>query len=293
MGSALGFISTAGAISLPGAGVMALLLVPAPAGTVFAVAEGMSDATGRAVDPIEAIEPSVTGARMTDGASVLGGTTDGEAGVFLATPLRDDRPKSPSNAWRSDCPSRLETMLPLKQKLMVPRSSLTTTTTASVSSVMPSAARWREPSCASSTLVSGIGKKMPARAMRRFRMSTAPSWSLFTDSGTKSETSSSRVTTQSRWMPSLFANSRTFASCSNAMSAPMRWRASSVAAATTSSMTRDCCSRPALNHVVLPIRMSARRMSFWKTTTTMSTMLERSDESSPRSVASFRRFAPT
>ena len=59
--------------------------------------------------------------------------------------LRDERPKSPSSAWRSDWASRFETMLPLKQKLMVPRSSLTTTTTASVSSVMPSAARCREP----------------------------------------------------------------------------------------------------------------------------------------------------
>ena len=52
-------------------------------------------------------------------------------------------------------------MLPLKQKLMVPRSSDTTTTTASVSSVMPSAARWREPSDLSRTFVSGIGKKTP------------------------------------------------------------------------------------------------------------------------------------
>ena len=43
-------------------------------------------------------------------------------------------------------------MLPLKQKLIVPRSSLTTTTTASVSSVMPSAARCRDPSDLSRTL---------------------------------------------------------------------------------------------------------------------------------------------
>ena len=43
-------------------------------------------------------------------------------------------------------------MLPLKQKLMLPRSSLTTTTTASVSSVMPSAARCREPSDLSRSL---------------------------------------------------------------------------------------------------------------------------------------------
>ena len=124
-------------------------------------------------------------------------------------------------------------------------------------------------------------------------MSTAPSWSLLTDSGTKSETRSSRVTTLSRWMPSLLANSSTLASCSKAMSAPMRWRASSVAAATTSSMTRDCCSRPPLNHEVLPMRMSARRMSFWKTTTTMRTMDESSEESTLRRVASLRKLAPT
>ena len=33
--------------------------------------------------------------------------------------------------------------------------------------------------------MSGIGKKTPALAMRRLRMTTAPSWSLFTLSGTK------------------------------------------------------------------------------------------------------------
>src|SRR5271170_7319359 len=32
-------------------------------------------------------------------------------------------PKRPRSAWRSEAPSRFETMLPLKQKLMVPRSS--------------------------------------------------------------------------------------------------------------------------------------------------------------------------
>jgi hypothetical protein len=42
-------------------------------------------------------------------------------------------------------------MLPLKQNEMEPRSSLTTTTTASVSSVIPSEARWREPKLGSIT----------------------------------------------------------------------------------------------------------------------------------------------
>ncbi len=45
--------------------------------------------------------------------------------------------------------------------------------------------------------MSGIGKKTPARAILRSRISTAPSCSLFTDSGTNSETSSSRVTHES------------------------------------------------------------------------------------------------
>ena len=74
-----------------------------------------------------------------------GGEWIGLAGIeemrCLPPFLRGFLPKSPKSAWRSDAPSRLDTMLPLKQKLMVPRSSLTTTTTASVSSVMPSAAR--------------------------------------------------------------------------------------------------------------------------------------------------------
>ena len=56
-------------------------------------------------------------------------------------------------------------MFPLKQKLMVPRSSLTTTTTLSVSSVMPSAARWREPRLVSTMRDSGMGKNTPARAI--------------------------------------------------------------------------------------------------------------------------------
>src|SRR5690606_6962246 len=44
---------------------------------------------------------------------------------------------TPSSAVRRRGPSRFGTMLPLKQKLIEPRSSLTTTSTASVSSVMP------------------------------------------------------------------------------------------------------------------------------------------------------------
>lgn len=101
----------------------------------------------------------------------VAGDVEEAAGCFL----RDARPNCPRSIVRKACPSRFKTMLPLKQQLIVPRSSLTTTTTASVSSVMPKAARCREPRLASSTFVSGIGKKTPARAILRSRMSTAPS----------------------------------------------------------------------------------------------------------------------
>jgi hypothetical protein len=108
---------------------------------------------------------------VVPGGVVLPGLRVDVVGCFF----RDARPNCPSSMVRKACPSKFKTMLPLKQQLIVPRSSLTTTTTASVSSVMPSAARWRDPRLASSTLVSGIGKKTPARAIFRSRMSTAPS----------------------------------------------------------------------------------------------------------------------
>ena len=63
-----------------------------------------------------------------------------------------------------------------------------------------------------------------------------------------------------------------------AMSAPMRWRASSVAAATTSSMTLRLLLRARCppKNARAPTRMRPRRMSFWKTTTTMRMIDERS-----------------
>src|SRR6478735_6297493 len=184
--------------------------------------------------------------------------------------------KMASNIVRSLAPSRLLAMLPLKQKLIVPRSSLTITTTASVSSVMPSAARWREPKLSSTTRPSGIGKNTPALAMRRLRITTEPSCSLFMPSGKNSATKSSRVTCASSvcplWTPT---NSSRFASCSKVMSAPMRWRASSVAASTTSSITLVSWARTRLpNQARLPTRCRPRRMSLWNTTTTISSMLE-------------------
>ena len=65
----------------------------------------------------------------------------------------------------------------------------------------------------------------------------------------------------------------------------MRWRASSVAAATTSSMTRDsCCLAIPPKNARAPTRMRPRRMSFWKTTTTIRMIDERSVESRLKSV---------
>src|SRR5581483_8451648 len=85
----------------------------------------------------------------------------------------------PSSALRRVAPSRSRAMLPPKQSEMVPRSSETTTTTASVSSVTPMAARWRVPSALSSPALGESGSTAPAVAMRRLLMITAPSWSLF------------------------------------------------------------------------------------------------------------------
>ena len=186
---------------------------------------------------------------------------------------------------------------PLKQKLILPRSSLTTTTTASVSSVIPSAARWREPSWASSTLVSGIGEEHagPGDAPEVADEGTAPSCSLLTDSGTKSDTRElarhhavevdalRSWRTPARWRP-----------CSKAMSAPMRWRArSSVGRGDDLVDDAGLLLAPAAEPArCSPCRIRARRMSFWKTTTTMSTIDESSEERRPRKVASLKRFAP-
>ena len=86
----------------------------------------------------------------------------------------------------------------------MPRSSETTTTTASVSSVTPMAARWRVPSALSRRALADSGRTAPAWAMRRFLMMTAPSCSLFSESGRKIETSSSSDTLQSSSTPGSF-----------------------------------------------------------------------------------------
>src|SRR6185312_1624937 len=110
----------------------------------------------------------------------------------------------PSSALRSVGESRSRAMLPPKQSEIDPRSSETTTTTASVSSVTPMAARWRVPSALSSRAFADSGKTAPACAMRRFLMITAPSWSLFSLSGKNSETRSSSDTFESISTPGSF-----------------------------------------------------------------------------------------
>ena len=77
-------------------------------------------------------------------------------------------------------------MLPLKQSEMLPRSSLTTTTTASVSSEMPIAARCRVPSDRSSFALAESGRSTPDCQILPSRTITAPSWSGLSALGTKS-----------------------------------------------------------------------------------------------------------
>jgi hypothetical protein len=74
-------------------------------------------------------------------------------------------------------------MLPSKHSDTAPRSSLTTTTTASVSCVMPSAARWRAPSVRSTA--PARGKKAPACHTRPSRITSAPSCMGFSKLGMK------------------------------------------------------------------------------------------------------------
>ncbi len=76
-------------------------------------------------------------------------------------------------------------MLPLKHSETLARSSLTTTTTASVSSEMPMAARWRVPSVRSSDELPVSGRNTPACQMRPSRTMAAPSCSGFSWLGRK------------------------------------------------------------------------------------------------------------
>ena len=72
---------------------------------------------------------------------------------------------------------RLRTIRARSTRLIWPFSSETTTTTASVCSVIPRAARWRVPNRSAWTVVSASGRSAPAARIVSPRMMTAPSWS--------------------------------------------------------------------------------------------------------------------
>ena len=72
---------------------------------------------------------------------------------------------------------RLRTIRVRSTRLIWPFSSDTTTTTASVCSAIPRAARWRVPKRSAWTVVSASGRRAPAARIVSPRMITAPSWS--------------------------------------------------------------------------------------------------------------------
>src|SRR5262249_14718018 len=93
---------------------------------------------------------------------------------------------------RSDLPSRSSCSSPPRASEIVPRSSDTRIASASVSSEMPIAARWRVPKRLGRPSLSDSGRKLAAAAMRSPETITAPSWSGVP--GAKSVTSSSYET---------------------------------------------------------------------------------------------------
>ena len=96
-------------------------------------------------------------------------------------PSAPRRPPAGSSRWRiarASCASlRLRTIRARSTRLIWPFSSDTTTTTASVCSVIPRAARWRVPKRSVWTVVSASGRSAPAARIASPRMITAPSWS--------------------------------------------------------------------------------------------------------------------
>jgi hypothetical protein len=131
-------------------------------------------------------------------------------------------------------------ILPSRTSEIVPSSSETTITMASVSSVRPIAARWRVPSVFDTFGFVVSGRKQPAAVMRPFWMMSAPSW--IGDSGRKMLVTSSRDTRASRRVPtSIHSFSPT--SFWSTMSAPMRRPARCATARTSSSTDCPCAMR--------------------------------------------------
>ena len=150
-----------------------------------------------------------------------------------------------------------------------PFSSDTTTTTASVCSVIPRAARWRVPKRSVWTVISASGRSAPAARSISSRMMIAPSWS----GAFGAKIVRIRSADTSAWiMTPVSATSSSPVSRSRTISAP--WPSADICAAAwaTSSATCSTARRSAgeksqLNDPTRPMRSSARRSSGWKTTT--------------------------
>src|SRR3990172_8241936 len=127
--------------------------------------------------------------------------------------------RSETSAVRSRSSSRLRMIRARSTSAIDPLSSLTTTTTASVCSVMPRAARWRVPSRSLCRVVSARGSTMPAATISAPRMRTAPSCRAARGAKTVRNSSAER----SAWsITPVSAASSSPVSRSRAMSAPPR-----------------------------------------------------------------------
>jgi hypothetical protein len=122
---------------------------------------------------------------------------------------------------------------------MVAVSSETTITTASDSSVMPTAARWRVPTPSGRSVRKVRGRIEPAWVIRPSRITTAPSWSG--EYGRKTEVRSSFDTSASIGVPASTRSSRLF-SRSSTIRAPTRFWARVWEARTISSRMWDSLS---------------------------------------------------
>src|SRR5262249_42420796 len=130
-----------------------------------------------------------TVSRRTPSSSPLRDTAGGVP-LLLSSALRPSTSRAPT----PDC------IPPSTAIEMPPVSSETTTTTASVSSARPRAARWRVPSVRASRRLRDSGRKQPATLMRPPWTKTAPSWSG--EVGRKTLPSSSADTVASTRIPS-------------------------------------------------------------------------------------------
>ncbi len=175
-------------------------------------------------------------------------------------------------------------MSPPSTTEIVAVSSDTTITSASVSSVIPTAARWRVPTPSGRSLRNVSGRMQPACEMRPCWMITAPSCSG--EYGRNSEVSSSFETAASIGLPASIWSSR-LVSRSSTISAPTRFCDSTCEARTISSSICDSCWAETAGKKPRPTRASARRMSCWKSTMMIKTADDRKLSRIRRSVTSW------